>query len=591
MARTAGKRWVVGVIALVWWLPGCASIWPLEVSPLPADAPEGTVARPDAPADYDVLVGELAGEEGRFVEARDAYLRASHKDPQSAYLQRKLARLSLKLDDVDASVVHANQAFALEPDDEETRLFLARIHRIRLDLAAVEAALLDENRVPFSARAVLLLYQVYLERGRLAEALKITQRLVEEQPELLDGHMALATVHEHLGRREAAVQVMRDALVHHPDRPILYSRLARMLRTMDDRQAEIELYRGLLEKRPLHFGTLMSLGEAQIAINDLPGALETYAKILAEHPDDLQAIRRYASLEFAAGRYEQSAARLEVAFARHPEHFELAYSLGQVVRNMGDDDRALKIFDLVPEYHPAYVESRLQIASIHEDREDYAAAFVEVERLRVLRPSRAIEFHTAELLTRTQRFDEAIALLQEMREESPDDDEVLYQLGVAYGTAKRVNEALEYMRLTLEKNPDNPHALNYIGYTWAERGENLDEAERMILRALDQRPNDGYITDSLGWVYYMRALPLMGTADATRGLSFLERARSQLFQAAELTGGDPVISEHLGDVHMALDERRRAYELYQEAVRLEHRKDEQPSLLEKLERLRREFNE
>ncbi len=113
----------------------------------------------------------------------------------------------------------------------------------------------------------------------------------------------------------------------------------------------------------------------------------------------------------------------------------------------------------------------------------------------------------------------------------------------------------------------------------------------MILRALDQRPNDGYITDSLGWVYYMRALPLMGTADATRGLSFLERARSQLFQAAELTGGDPVISEHLGDVHMALDERRRAYELYQEAVRLEHRKDEQPSLLEKLERLRREFNE
>ena len=119
---------------------------------------------------------------------------------------------------------------------------------------------------------------------------------------------------------------------------------------------------------------------------------------------------------------------------------------------------------------------------------------------------------------------------------------MLYQLGVSYGTAKRADKALEYMRMTLEKNPDNPHALNYIGYTWAERGENLDEAERMILRALDQRPNDGYITDSLGWVYYMRALPLMGTAEATMGLSFLEQARDRLFQAAELTGGDPVIS-------------------------------------------------
>jgi tetratricopeptide (TPR) repeat protein len=146
------------------------------------------------------------------------------------------------------------------------------------------------------------------------------------------------------------------------------------------------------------------------------------------------------------------------------------------------------------------------------------------------------------------------------------------------------------MRLTLEKNPDNPHALNYIGYTWAERGENLDEAERMILRALDQRPNDGYITDSLGWVYYMRALPLMGTPDATLGVSFLERARDQLFQAAKLTGGDPVISEHLGDIHLALDQRQRALEFYQEAVRLEPREDEQPELLEKLERLRQELD-
>jgi tetratricopeptide (TPR) repeat protein len=363
-----------------------------------------------------------------------------------------------------------------------------------------------------------------------------------------------------------------------------------MLRSIPDREAEIELYREMLAKRPDHFGTLISLGEAQIAINDLEGALATYEKIVVAHPDDLQAIRRYASMEFAAGRYEQAAARLQAAFRRNPEHFELAYSLGQVLRNMGQDDRAVELFGLVPEYHPAYVEARLQLASIYEDREDYPAALVEVEKLRILRPSRALEFHTAELLTRTDRFDAAIDLLEAMRAENPDDDEVLYQLGVAYGSAKRPDEALEYMRLTLEKNPDNPHALNYIGYTWAERGENLEEAERMILRALDQRPNDGYITDSLGWVYYMRALPLMGTADATAGLAFLERARDRLFQAAELTGGDPVISEHLGDVYMAFDERQRAYELYQEAVRLEPRPDEQPDLIEKLERLRRELS-
>jgi tetratricopeptide (TPR) repeat protein len=576
------------IAALIGLLPACAAPPPAGLPGRSGAGPE--IARDDASAHYDVLVGELAADDGRFIEAHDAFLRASHKDPTSAFLHRKLARLALKLDQIDEAAVHASRAWKLEPEDEETRLFLAGLHRIRLDLAGVESVLLDENGDPISSRAGLLLYQVYLERNRLGDALAITQRLVEESPEQLDGHMALATVYEHMDRRDEAVRVMRSALVHHPDRPIVSSRLSRMLRAMGDREGEIQLYRKVLEKRPRHYGTLIALGEAQIAINDLVGALATYAELVEEYPDDLQATRRFASLEFAAGRYEQAAQRLEDALARHPEHFELAYALGQIVRNLGNDERAIELFRRIPDYHPAYIEAKLQLASMYEDREDYASALVEVEQLRELRPSRAIEFHTAELLTRSQRFDDAVALLEAMREDDPDDDEVLYQLGVCYGTAKRVDEALEYMQLTLEKNPDNPHALNYIGYTFAERGEHLEEAERMILRALDQRPDDGYIADSLGWVYYMRALPLIGTSEASGSLAFLERARDQLFDAAELTGGDPVISEHLGDVYMALDQRQRAYEFYQEAVRLDHREDEQPRLLEKLESLRRELD-
>jgi len=571
------------------WVAGCAGV-PTTGVGSGADA-ASPIARPDAPAAYDVLVGELAAYDGKFVEARDAFLRASHKDRDSGFLERRLARLSLKLENLEDAVVHATRALELDASDEDTRLFLARIHRIRLDLPAVESVLLDEQGQPVSADAVLLLYQVYLERTRLAEALAVTQQLVEDQPELLDGYMALATVYEHMGRRQEAVATIRAAMVVHPGRPILYSRLARMLRTMGDREAEIELYREVLAERPEHYGTLVALGEAQISLNDLNGALETYDLIVAFHPDDLQATRRYASLEFAAGRYERAAQRLEEAFAKHPQHFELAYSLGQVVRTLGEEQRALELFELVPDYHPAYIEARLQLASMYEEREDYPAAILEIERLRVLRPSRGVDFHLAELLARSDRFDEAVALLDEIRAKNPDDDEVLYQLGVTYGTAKRIDEALEYMRLTLEKNPDNPHALNYVGYTLAERGEDLEKAEAMILRALDQRPDDGYIADSLGWVYYMRALPLMGTQDAPTGVVFLERARDQLYHAAQLTGGDPVISEHLGDVHMALDERRRAYEFYQEAVRLEHREDDQPQLLDKLEALRRELDD
>src|SRR5512147_3326686 len=106
------------------------------------------------------------------------------------------------------------------------------------------------------------------------------------------------------------------------------------------------------------------------------------------------------------------------------------------------------------------------------------------------------------------------------------------------------------MQRALARNPDNANALNYIGYTWAERGIRLDEAEKMISRAIELRPEDGFIVDSLGWVYYMRARPLVQSGKMDAAQAYLERALSELERADELTGGDPVISEHLGDTYL-----------------------------------------
>ena len=112
----------------------------------------------------------------------------------------------------------------------------------------------------------------------------------------------------------------------------------------------------------------------------------------------------------------------------------------------------------------------------------------------------------------------------------------------------------------------------------------------MIRRALELRPNDGYILDSLGWVYYMRARPLSRAGRHGDAQAYLEQAEAELVRAAELTGGDPVVSEHLGDVYLLLEERERALEFYEEAVRLEVRPEEQPDLLEKLDALKKELD-
>lgn len=568
-------------------LSACASI-PMgrpAARALPEDS--GRVARPELGAEYDVLVGELAIREGRLEDARQAYQRAVAKDPDSAYLHYRLARLAAQTDDLAMAITEAETGLALDPDDLDGRLFLGRLYRLTRDSAGLERVLRDESGEPVDSAAALLLYQVYLEEGRLAEATEIAERLLAEEPENLGAYMAAATAYERSGRLDEAERTLRAALEHHPNRFVLYARLARMRRAAGDRDGEMAVYREVLAEYPGHYGTLVSLGEAQIAVNDIEGAIATYREIADLYPGDLQVVRRLASLEFGAGHYEEAAARLRRAHEQSPEHYEFAYSLGQVLRALGRDEEAAGYFASVPSSHPLFVESRMQIAVLHEEAGRLDDALVEVERLRELRPDRGLDFHAASLRARTGDFAGGLALLEGMLGRSPNDEEILYQIGVLYGIHKDVDQALHYMQRVLEQNPENAQALNYIGYTWAERGENLDEAERLIEQAVSLAPRDGYILDSLGWVYYMRARPLLEGTRRDEGLELLGRAIEQLNLADELTGGDPVVSEHLGDVYLLLDERQRALEYYEEAVDQNPREDEQPHLYEKLDRLRR----
>ena len=111
----------------------------------------------------------------------------------------------------------------------------------------------------------------------------------------------------------------------------------------------------------------------------------------------------------------------------------------------------------------------------------------------------------------------------------------------------------------------------------------------MISRAVELRPDDGYIVDSLGWVHYVRAKALSAQGRSSEAQKHLDAALTQLERADQLTGGDPVVSEHLGDTYLLLDQKRHALDRFEEAIRLEPREGEQPELRHKFENLKREL--
>jgi Flp pilus assembly protein TadD len=154
--------------------------------------------------------------------------------------------------------------------------------------------------------------------------------------------------------------------------------------------------------------------------------------------------------------------------------------------------------------------------------------------------------------------EKAIDILKKMISLNPENDQFYFTLGAVYDEAKDKQNCITHMEKAIKLNPKNAAALNYLGYTWAEQGVRLDEAEKLIRQALQVEPNDGFYIDSLGWVFYQRGE--------------YAKAVQQLERAAELVGQDPTVNEHLGDAYDKVGRTMDAARAYREA--LAHAKEE-----------------
>jgi Flp pilus assembly protein TadD len=153
-------------------------------------------------------------------------------------------------------------------------------------------------------------------------------------------------------------------------------------------------------------------------------------------------------------------------------------------------------------------------------------------------------------------YSRAIARIGEPRREHWT---LLYARGIAYERTKRWPEAEADFLKALELEPEQPFVLNYLGYSWVDMGMHLDRAKGMLNRAVELRPDDGYIVDSLGWVYFR-----VGEYD---------KAVTRLERAVELEPGDPVINDHLGDAYWRVGRQREARYQWQRVLTLDPEED------------------
>jgi len=166
----------------------------------------------------------------------------------------------------------------------------------------------------------------------------------------------------------------------------------------------------------------------------------------------------------------------------------------------------------------------------------------------------------------SEAYDEAVSRIGTLQ---PHHWNLLYSRGITLERSKKWDRAEADFLKALEFMPDQPFVLNYLGYSWVEKGINLARAEKMIQTAVKKRPTDGYIIDSLGWIYYQ--------------LGKFDQAVDELERAVELRPQDPVINDHLGDAYWRVGRKLEASFQWKKAIDQKPEQDVIDKILIKLE--------
>jgi len=231
---------------------------------------------------------------------------------------------------------------------------------------------------------------------------------------------------------------------------------------------------------------------------------------------------------------------LQLALYLEPTHAMALLSLADLYDSLKKPELAIKIYDRIPASSPLRRNAEIQVASDLDslDRTDEAK-----KRLEALIAEHPKDSEAIIALGNILRGRKAFAECAEVYSKAVDNLAVpekanwvlFYFRGICYERSKQWPKAEADLKKALELFPDQPLVLNYLGYSWVDQGLNLDEGMRMIRRAVEQRPDDGYIVDSLGWANFR--------------IGNYEDAVKDLDRAVELKPDDSTINDHLGDAY------------------------------------------
>ena len=349
----------------------------------------------------------------------------------------------------------------------------------------------------------------------------------------------------------------------------------------------MQAYAGFLSRNGGREESLRIYGEFDKQLPRYPLALEAMTTLRKDEPlprlvDTVQvgAAEALYGLGAALGRREEELslanrglAYLQLALYLDPNHSLAMLALADLYEAMKKPELAIKVYERVPANSPLKRNSEIQLATNLDTLERTDEAKKHLDKLIATKPDDLEAILALGNIMRERKqyagcadaYGKAVALQPNPTRANWT---TYYFRGICFERDKQWAKAEADMKKALELYPEQPHVLNYLGYSWIDQGVHLDDGMSMIKRSVEQRPDDGYIVDSLGWAYYR--------------LGNYDEAVKNLERAVELKPVDPTLNDHLGDVYWKVDRMLEAKFQWSHARDLKPDADELKTIEDKL---------
>lgn len=503
---------------------------------------------------YQTLLAEIAGQRGNLDLSASAYmdLARSTRDPRVA---RRAAEMALHGRNLDMALQATRLWVEIDPESSQAHQMMAGllVSANRLDELQPHVAKLLAQEGENLSDGLMRLNRLFARYPDKKAVLIMVEQLTLPYVDLPEAHFARAQAALNAAEWRQGIAEADKALDLRPDWDLAVMLKAQLQRA-DSPEAAIETLRAYLAGHPQAREVRLQYARNLVGARKFSQARTEFQRLLGDFPGNADVIYAVAVLSVQLSDWEAAEENFKKLLGRDFAEIDtVRLYLGQIAEERKQFDAALRWYaEVAP--GEQYLAAQLRIAQLLAKQGNLDAGRRHLQEARVAGNADRIQLLLAEsqLLRDGGRTKEAYELLAGSLASQPEQPELLYESALLAEKLGR-HEAMEAsLRKLIRLKPEHAHAYNALGYSFAERNQRLEEAEQLVVKALQLSPDDPFIIDSMGWVLYRKG-------DNQGALIHLQRAFS--------IRPDPEIAAHLGEVLWALGRRDEAKRTWQEAAK------------------------